>query len=102
MISTDNYAEDGVMPEGTYTSDSVASAVVMGMSDGSSDFLGGQNMFDVFVPANEFASGEGMTQYDENINAEWQNQAGYYAHGEKDRDAAIEDFQTYVSENLGL
>ena len=102
MINTDAYADDGVMPEGTYTSDSVASAVVMDMSDGSSDFLGGQNMFEVFVPANTYASGEGMTQYDETINSEWQNQASYYAHGEKDRDAAIEDFQTYVSENLGL
>ena len=41
----------------------------MKKSDGELDFLGGQNMFDVFVPAGEFANGKNLTQYDETINA---------------------------------
>ena len=37
--------------------DCVASGTVMSISDGSLDFLGGQNMFDIFVPANANAKG---------------------------------------------
>ena len=38
------------------TKDCVGSGTVMAKSDGKLDFLGGQNMFDVFVPANQFAN----------------------------------------------
>ena len=46
------------------TKDAVASNVVMDASDGALDFLAGQNMFEVFVPANDFANGTNLTQYD--------------------------------------
>ena len=84
------------------TKDTVASGTVMAMSDGSLDFLGGQNMFDVFVPANAFANGKCLTQYDETINSAWRDQVRQYAHGEKDRDAAIADFKQYVADNLDV
>ena len=84
------------------TKDSVASGTVMEMSDGSLDFLGGQNMFDVFVPANEYANGSNLTQYDETINSYWRDQVRQYAAGEKDRDAAIADFRTNVGDNLNV
>ena len=55
------------------TKDTVASGTVMAMSDGKLDFLGGQNMFDVFVPANQYANGKNLTQYDETINNIWRD-----------------------------
>ena len=84
------------------TKDTVASGTVMGKSDGSLDFLGGQNMFDVFIPANKFAKGDNMTQYDETINNAYTDQVSQYAAGEKDKDAAIADFKDKVSTELGI
>lgn len=84
------------------TKDSVASGTVMGKSNGELDFLGGQNMFDYFVPANKYANGKNLTQYDESINSIWRDQVRAYAAGEKDRDAAIADFKQTVSDNLGI
>ena len=71
----------------------------MSMSDGSLDFLGGQNMFDVFVPANQYASGKNLTQFDETINSYWRDQVREYTAGNKDRDAAIADFKANVGDN---
>ena len=89
---------------GTYdpekpTKDCVASAKVMAMSDGSVEFLGGQNMFDVFVPANSFANGKNLTQYDEKFNAAWRDQVRQYTAGNKSRDEAIEGFKQHVKDN---
>ncbi|MBR2995584.1 MAG: carbohydrate ABC transporter substrate-binding protein, partial [Lachnospiraceae bacterium] len=84
------------------TKDCVASGTVMAKSNGELDFLGGQNMFDVFVPANQYANGKNLTQYDESINQIWRDQVRAYAAGEKDRDAAIKDFKQTVSDNLGI
>ena len=84
------------------TKDSVASGTVMSKSNGELEFLGGQNMFDVFVPANAYANGKNLTQYDESINMAWRDQVRAYAAGEKDRDAAIADFKQTVSDNLGI
>ena len=84
------------------TKDAVASGTVMAMSDGSTDFLGEQNMFDYFIPANTYATGKNMTQFDESINTSWRDQVRSYAAGEKSRDAAIKDFKQTVSDNLGI
>ena len=84
------------------TKDSVASGTVMSKSDGSLDFLGGQNMFDYFVPANDYANGKNLTQYDESINQIWRDQVRAYAAGEKDRDSALNDFKQTVADNLGI
>ena len=81
---------------------SYASATVMSKSNGEIDFLGGQNMFDYFVPANDKASGKNLTQYDETINAAWRDQVRLYAHGEKTKDQAIADFKQKVKTDLGL
>ncbi len=92
---------------GTYnpdapTKDCVASNVVMKKSDGKVDFLGGQNMFDVFVPANEFANGKNLTPYDEKINSLWRDQVRQYSSGQKTKEQAIEDFKSNVSDNLAI
>lgn len=92
---------------GTYnpekpTKDCVASGTVMAMSDGSVDFLGGQNMFDVFVPANKFANGKNLTPYDETINTQWRDQVRQYTAGNKSREQALKDFKQAVKDNLDI
>ena len=84
------------------TKDAVASGTVMSKSDGSVDFLGGQNMFDAFVPANQYAKGTNLTQYDETINQYWRDQVREYTSGNKDRDQAIADFKQQVADNLDV
>ncbi len=84
------------------TKDSVASNTVMGISDGAVDFLGGQNMFDYFVPANEYAKGTNLTQYDETINSYWREQVREYTAGNKSREQAIADFKQQVADNLDV
>ncbi len=82
--------------------DCVASGTVMSISDGSLDFLGGQNMFDVFVPANANAKGDNLTQYDEKINQFWRDQVREYVAGNKSREDAIKDFKQNVADNLDV
>lgn len=84
------------------TKDTVASGTVMSKSDGALAFLGGQNMFDAFVPANQFANGKNLTQYDEKINQYWRDQVRLYASGEKSREDAIESFKQMVADNLDV
>jgi hypothetical protein len=59
-------------------------------------------MFDVFVPAGEFANGKNLTQYDETINGYWRNQVSEYSNGNKSRDQAIADFKQQVADNLDV
>lgn len=92
---------------GTYdpdkpTKDCVASGTVMAMSDGSVDFLGGQNMFDVFVPANQYANGKNLTPYDETINKYWRDQVRQYTAGNKSREDAIKEFKQAIKDNLDI
>ena len=86
--------------------DTVASETVMAMSDGTSDFLDGQNMFSVYITANEFATGDNLSPYDDEINGyfrtavnEYTNPYGYY-YG--DKDAAIEAFEEDVNNYIGI
>lgn len=84
------------------TKDTVSSGVVMAKSNGELDFLGGQNMFDYFVPANKFANGKNLTQYDESINIIWRDQVRQYAAGNKTKEEALKDFKQTVSDKLGI
>jgi hypothetical protein len=84
------------------TKDCVASGTVMAKSNGETAFLGGQNMFDAFIPANAYANGKNLTQYDEIINAAWRGAVRQYAHGEVDRDTAIENFKLDLSGKLDI
>ncbi len=92
---------NGLMNENG-TKDTVASGVVMAKSNGETAFLGGQNMFDQFIPANAYASGKSMTQYDSTINGSWDAAVGQYASGELDRDEAIEEFKLDLSGKLEI
>ena len=94
---------NGTMVEGEVgTKDTVASGTVMAKSDGTVEFLGGQDMFDVFVPANAFASGASLTQYDETIYTYFNDQVNQYKLGNKTREEAIEDFKMNVADNLDV
>ena len=84
------------------TKDSVASGTVMEISDGSTAFLAGQNMFEAFVPANKYANGQNLTPYDESINQYWRDAVRQYTSGEKTKEEAIEDFKINVEENLDI
>lgn len=83
-------------PETATSKDTVASGKVMSVSDGSLEFLGGQNMFDYFVPAGDYATGRNMTQYDETINSKFRDAVRAYVAGEVDRAGAIEKFKNDV------
>lgn len=97
------YWANGTMKDGEQgTKDSVASSVVMSKSNGEVALLGGQNMFDAFVPANENASGKNLTQYDESINLLWRGQVREYTAGNKSRDQALADFKSQVKDQLGI
>jgi len=97
------YWANGTMKDGEQgTKDSVSSSVVMGKSNGEVELLGGQNMFDVFVPANANATGKNLTQYDESINLIWRDQVREYSAGNKSRDKTIADFKQKVKDQLGI
>jgi len=97
------YWANGTMKAGEQgTKDSVASSVVMAKSNGEVELLGGQNMFDVFVPANANATGKNLTQYDESINSLWRGQVREFTAGNKSRDQAIKDFKQQVKDQLGI
>ena len=84
------------------TKDTVSSGVVMKMSDGTLEFLKGQDMFDYFVPAGAYANGKNLTQFDEEINQIWRDQVRQYAAGNKSRADAIKDFKQTVADKLGF
>ena len=84
------------------TKDTVASGVVMAKSNGELDFLAGQNMFDAFVPANAYASGSNMTQYDETINTWWRDAVRQHTAGNLSREEAINAFKQNVADNLDV
>ncbi|MDD6733570.1 MAG: ABC transporter substrate-binding protein [Lachnospiraceae bacterium] len=89
-------------PETPTAKDCVASGTVMAISDGSLEFLGGQNMFDAFIPANANAKGDNLTQYDERINQLWRDQVREYTAGNKSREDALNDFKNNVKDELDL
>ena len=92
---------NGLMNENG-TKDTVASNVVLAKSNGEVEFLDGQNMFEYFIPANEYAKATNMTQYDSIINDAWGAAVGQYAAGEVDRDTAIMNFKMDLSGKLDI
>ena len=84
------------------TKDTVASGTVMAKSNGEMEFLGGQDMFEVFVPANQYANGANLTQYDETINNYWRDAVRQYTAGNMSREDAISAFKQNVADNLDV
>jgi len=64
---------------GNGAKDTVASGTVMAMSDGTLGFLDGQNMFAVYTAANQYATGDNMTEFDDTINSYFRDAVRQYA-----------------------
>lgn len=92
---------NGLMNENG-TKDTVASNVVLARSNGETEFLSGQNMFEYFIPANEYATATNMTQYDSVCNDAWGDAVGQYVAGNVDRDGAIALFKETISGKLDV
>ena len=92
----DKWANGTLNGEGG-TPDSVASGKVMATADGTTAFCNNQNVFEAFIPANQLANGQCLTQYDERINTLWRDQVKAYAHGQIDRDTAIANWKQNVA-----
>jgi len=88
--------------EGKIFKDAVGSGVVLARTDGTLEFLRGQNMNDIFVPAGATASGRGFGPYDETINQAFSDQALQFFMGEKSRDQAIADFKQHITDTLDI
>ncbi len=82
--------------------DTVASTTVMEISNGQIDFLGGQNMFDVYAPANHYAKANVVTPFDETINSVFRDAVRQYVDGYFTRDEALEYFKENVNYKLGI
>ncbi|MBQ8799969.1 MAG: carbohydrate ABC transporter substrate-binding protein [Lachnospiraceae bacterium] len=106
-LDTDENSLQYMWANGTFnpekaTKDAVASAVVMEKSNGEVEILGGQDMFEYFVPAGDYATGANMTQYDEAINGCWRDAVRAYVAGKVDRAGAIEMFRADVKSKVGI
>jgi hypothetical protein len=90
-----------IAPDAGYK-DVVASLAVMKKSDGRLDILGGQNMFDVFVPTAAIARGDTITQHDDIIDYLFFDQVNAYILGNKTKQQAIADFRQAAIAQFGL
>jgi hypothetical protein len=100
---SENYPDQAAAyEEGRITKDTVASLAVMKKSDGSLGFLGGQNMFDAFVPAIAAARGDILTPLDDTIEYLYIAQVEEYMRGNKTKDQAIADFRQAAIAQFGL
>lgn len=85
-----------------YEKDAVTSGTVMRAADGTNDFLGGQNMYNVYVNANNMAKGTNVTQYDSFIAGYWREAALMYSRGEMTHNEAMDFFKMMVEENTDI
>jgi serine/threonine protein kinase len=86
----------------TYEKDSVTSGVVMGKADGTLDFLNGQNMYEVYKPANDLVIGTNLTEYDYEINEFFLEAVLKYRTEEMTKDEAVAWFKKQVADNLEI
>lgn len=84
------------------TKDTVSSAVVMKKANGKLDFLAGQNMFECYIPMNEQVNANSLTEYDDEIDRIWRDQARLYADGRISREQALINFICGVEAKLGI
>jgi len=88
------YANDLINYSGAKST--VASMEVMAKTDGSSAFLGGQNIYDYYLSAGKSAKVENIYQYDDEIGSLYRQNVYEYATGEKDLTTMLNDFSLQV------
>ena len=83
--------------------DTVASGKIMKTADGTLDVLGGQNMFEYYIPANKQVDFSIVSAYDSEIEAIWIPIARNYAEGLiSTKEQALNNFVYAVKAKLGL
>lgn len=82
--------------------DAVISGTVMKNVSGKIDFVGGQNMFDVFDRTARLSNGKNRTQYGVYIDSLWLAATRDYVEGRKTREQAILDFKKQVKDALEI
>lgn len=82
--------------------EAVASGAVMKKISNKLDFVGYQDVFDVFDKAARLANGKNLSEYDEIINDYWRKQVAEYTAGNKTKEQAIEDFRQMVNDKLDI
>ena len=90
-----------LMP-GATAKDAVASGVVMARSDGTLDFLAGQDMFDIFIPAGVYGNASGWGPQDRFIDDLFESFAEQYFMGVMTRDEALDGFRQTIQDTLGI
>ncbi|MCL2052292.1 MAG: carbohydrate ABC transporter substrate-binding protein [Lachnospiraceae bacterium] len=93
---------NGTLYDEPGTKDTVASRVVMEKSDGTLDFLAGQNMFDYFIPAAAAARADHWTEHDRYIDEWYLDQVRMFYMGNKSKEQAIADFKQKITDELGF
>lgn len=96
------YLANGTLYDRASAKTAVASRTVMEMSDGTTALLDGQDIFDVFIQANESVKSGNITEYDNTIEHMWDTQVLRYTNGECTREEAITAFKQDVKEQLGF
>lgn len=77
-----------------------ASAAVAQKLEYKLDFLGGQDLFEAYLSANQHARANNLSEYDDALDSFWVDEVMAYAEGRKSRDQAIADFRNRVEEYL--
>lgn len=77
-----------------------ASAAVAKKLEYKFDFLGGQDLFEAYLSASQYARADSLSEHDISISYFWLNEAVEYAEGRKTREQAIADFKERVHQRL--
>ncbi|MCL2020023.1 MAG: hypothetical protein FWG70_09730 [Oscillospiraceae bacterium] len=85
---------------GTTPKLAVPSKVVMEKSAGNLAVVGGQNVFEYYLPAGQSASSDHLHELDIDLNNEFHKQCRMYYNGEKSKEEAVQDFKIWANQNF--
>ena len=91
------FLANGALDGSDGTKETVASKTVMARSDGSLPFLDDQNIFNIFIPADNMVNCGSYNEHDSDIGLIWLEQVDYYVSGVKTKEKAMADFKAIVS-----
>ena len=90
----------GALAADNSVKEAVASSKVMAMADGSSDMLGGQNIYPALIQINQSLTAKDANYYDDEISNYWKQCVQNYIEGVYSKDDAIKDFEKKVVDNI--
>ena len=92
------YMANGTLDKTNREKQTVASTTVLAKSNGSMEFLSGQNMFDVFLAASKNIKSKNVTWLDFRINDYWRKNVRDYMFGKVTREQAIANFKKEIGD----